>query len=360
MPKKHYQVSPLPGQTDFYNKKVFNQLVKASRALAELKGEAKTIPNEHILLSTLGLQEAKDSSAVENIITTNDELFRAEMDTTYSNPATKEVQNYVEALLTGYEEVKKHGLLTNRTILTIQKALEKNNAGFRKLPGTNLKNQTGQIIYEPPQDPQRIIELMSNLEAYINGSLEEDVDPLIKMAIIHFQFESIHPFYDGNGRTGRIINILYLVKEGLLDIPVLYLSQYIIQTKSEYYRLLQAVREEDLWEEWILYILKGVELTAYRTVSLIKEIRQLMQYYKKEIRTNTNFYRKELLENLFQHPYTKIAFIEKVLDVHRNTAASYLNQLVELELLDKIRLGKSNYYVNRALFNLLKQGFDAS
>lgn len=358
MLNNQYQVSLLPIEKDFYKKSIFTQLVKASRALAELKGEAKTIPNEHILLSTLGLQEAKDSSAVENIITTNDELFRAEMDATYFNPATKEVQNYVEALLTGYEQVKEHGLLTNRTILAIQKALEKNNAGFRKLPGTNLKNQAGQIIYEPPQDAQQTINLMSNLEAYINGSLDEDLDPLVKMAIIHFQFESIHPFYDGNGRTGRIINILYLVKEGLLDIPVLYLSQYIIQNKSEYYRLLQGVREEDLWEEWILYILKGVELTAYRTVALIKEMRQLMQYYKDVIRTQTNFYRKELLENLFQHPYTKIAFIEKVLSVHRNTAAAYLNQLVELELLEKIKLGKSNYYVNRALFNLLKQGFD--
>lgn len=358
MLNNQYQVSLLPIEKDFYKKSIFTQLVKASRALAELKGEAKTIPNEHILLSTLGLQEAKDSSAVENIITTNDELFRAEMDATYFNPATKEVQNYVEALLTGYEQVKEHSLLTNRTILAIQKALEKNNAGFRKLPGTNLKNQAGQIIYEPPQDAQQIINLMSNLEAYINGSLDEDLDPLVKMAIIHFQFESIHPFYDGNGRTGRIINILYLVKEGLLDIPVLYLSQYIIQNKSEYYRLLQGVREEDLWEEWILYILKGVELTAYRTVALIKEMRQLMQYYKDVIRTQTNFYRKELLENLFQHPYTKIAFIEKVLSVHRNTAAVYLNQLVELELLEKIKLGKSNYYVNKALFNLLKQGFD--
>ena len=358
MSNNRYQVSILPIERDLFNKGIFTQLVKASRALAELKGEAKTIPNEHILLSTLGLQEAKDSSAVENIITTNDELFRAEMDSTYSNPATKEVQNCVQALLTGYGEVKQHNLLTNRTILAIQRALEKNNAGFRKLPGTSLKNQAGQIIYEPPQDPQQIIDLMSNLEVYINGSLDEDLDPLVKMAIIHFQFESIHPFYDGNGRTGRIINILYLVKEGLLDIPVLYLSQYIIQTKGEYYRLLQGVRAEDLWEEWILYILKGVELTAYRTVTLIKEMRQLMQYYKDVIRTQTNFYRKELLENLFQHPYTKIAFIEKVLGVHRNTAALYLNQLVELELLEKIKLGKSNYYVNKALFNLLKQGFD--
>ncbi len=359
MPEKQYQVTSLPTERDFYKKSIVTQLIKASRALAELKGEAKTIPNEHILLSTLGLQEAKDSSAVENIITTNDELFRAEIDANYSNPATKEVQNYVEALLNGYEEVKKHGLLTNRTILVIQKALEKNNAGFRKLPGTSLKNQLGQTIYEPPQDPQQIIDLMSNLEKYINGSLDEDLDPLIKMAIIHFQFESIHPFYDGNGRTGRIINILYLVKEGLLDIPVLYLSQYIIQTKSEYYRLLQGVREEDLWEEWILYMLQGVELTAYRSVALIKEMRQLMQHYKDIIKTQTNFYRKELLENLFQHPYTKITFIEQVLGVHRNTAATYLNQLVKLELLEKIKLGKSNYYVNKALFNLLKQGFDA-
>lgn len=352
----HHHITPLPIKVELESKAIFKQLLKSSRALAELKGEAKTIPNEHILINTLGLQEAKDSSAVENIITTNDELFRASVDEEYRNPAAKAVQNYIAALIKGYHQVQRTTLLTTRTILSIQQELDKNNAGFRKLPGTALKNQFGEMVYQPPQDHQQIITLMANLEKYINNEIDDDLDPLIKMAIIHHQFESIHPFYDGNGRTGRIINILYLVKEGLLSIPVLYLSQYIIKTKGEYYRLLQKTREDASWPEWVLYILKGVEITSFQTIQLIKEIRKLMTTYKEVIKNNTTFYRKELLENLFQHPYTKISILEKVLDIHRNTASSYLNQLVNLGLLEKIKLGRHNYYVNKSLFELLRKG----
>ena len=355
--KKSFRLTPLPAHHPLETIPILRQLTKASRALAELKGEAKTIPNESILINTLGLQEAKDSSAVENIITTNDELFKASIDETYITPAAKEVHNYVAALITGFQAVRESKLLTNRTILAIQEQLEKNNAGFRKLPGTTLKNNEGEIVYEPPQDSQEILDLMGNLEKYINDERVQDLDPLIKMAVIHYQFESIHPFYDGNGRTGRIINILYLVKEGLLDIPVLYLSHYIIQNKGAYYQHLQSVRDHNAWEEWIMYMLTGVEQTAYQTIQLIKEIRQLMSLYKSKMREGTNFYRKELLENLFQHPYTKIPFVESALGVHRNTAASYLNKLAKLGLVEKVRLGRSNYYVNRALFELLRRGF---
>lgn len=356
-----YKVPPLPYPHDFETVAILKQLNKASRSLAELKGEAKTIPNEEILINTLGLQEAKDSSAIENIITTYDELFRADVDEHYKNLAAKEVQNYVAALKHGFECVRTTGLLTNRHILEIQERLDriaerKNKAGFRKLPGTKLKNNAGEVVYEPPQDGQEVENLMSNLEHYINDIELQELDPLIKMAIIHFQFESIHPFYDGNGRTGRIINILYLVKEGLLDIPVLYLSRYIIEHKGDYYRHLQQVRDAGSWNEWILYMLKGVEQTARATTQLIQDIRELMDKYKVRLKAETTFYRKELLENLFRHPYTKIQFIEKDLGVHRNTAATYLNELSDKKFLAKVKLGKSNYYINNDLFQLIRKG----
>lgn len=358
MRDKEFNLKPLPLQVNLNTVPILLQLNKSSRALAELKGEVKTIPNESILINTLGLQEAKDSSAVENIITTNDELFRLTVDDTYVNLAAKEVQNYALALSKGFEEVRQNTIITNRTILLIQQVLENNNAGFRKLPGTSLKNNLGDTVYEPPQNPQVILDLMNNLEQYINRDELQELDPLIKMAIIHYQFESIHPFYDGNGRTGRIINILYLVQKGLLDLPVLYLSHYIIQTKSDYYKHLQAVRDQQHWEAWIIYMLKGVEYTAYQTIDLIQAIRQAMNLYKQRMRAETKFYRKELLENLFKYPYTKIQFVEEALGVHRNTASSYLQTLTRLELVRKIKLGKSNYYINTSLFNLLRQGYE--
>jgi len=345
MSSNQYNLKPLPLSKNIETAAVLKQLTQASRALAELKGIVKTIPNENILIATLSLQEAKDSSEVENIITTNDELFKAEIDLDGESTAVKEVQNYKRGLIIGFEEVKKHGLLTNKTIKAIQAELEKNNAGFRKLPGTALKNNS-----------QEIQDLMSNLEQYINIGNLENFDPLIKMAIIHCQFESIHPFYDGNGRTGRIINILYLVKEGLLDIPVLYLSRFIIKNKLAYYQRLQAVNNSDDWGSWVLYMLKGVEETAYDTIELVNQIREMMDFFKTKMKSETSFYRKELLETLFKHPYTKISFIEDVLGIHRNTAASYLNQLVEIGLLNKVKMGKSNYYVNQPLFDLFAKG----
>lgn len=352
---KKYSLSPLPLSQNVETIEVLKQLNAASRALAELKGVIKTIPNEHILIATLGLQEAKDSSAVENIITTNDELFRYDIEFNMTSQAAKEVQNYKRALLVGYDAVKQQKLLTNKTIKAIQAELEKNNAGFRKLPGTALKNNQGEVVYEPPQDPRVIMELMVNLEQYINDNEQDHLDPLIKMAIIHCQFERIHPFYDGNGRTGRIINILYLVKEALIDIPVLYLSRYIIQHKTEYYTSLNKVNTSDDWESWLLYMLTAVEITAYDTIRLVNEIRAMMDAFKQKMKTETNFYRKEILETLFKHPYTKISFLEEVLQIHRNTAASYLNELTDLGLLNKIKIGRNNYYVNQSLFDLFRQ-----
>jgi Fic family protein len=334
---------------------IYKALNAASRALAELKGESKTIPNETILINTLGLQEAKDSSAIENIITTYDDIYHSQVDDTYNNIAAKEVIRYSEALKHGYELVKTNKLLTCNFILEIQKVLEPNKTGLRKLPGTVLQNSLGETIYTPPQNPDDIILLMSNLEKYINDDELHPIDPLMKMAIIHYQFESIHPFYDGNGRTGRIINILYLFTKGLLDIPILYLSRYIIANKSDYYRLLQDTREKNNWEEWIIWILNGVRETAEETLDIVKKIQVLMSSYQIEIKEKLpKVYSKSLVEHLFKHPYTKIESLENDLGIHRQTASIYLNKLCQIGILKKMKLWKNNYYLNEELYNLLK------
>jgi Fic family protein len=337
---------------------VLKQAAEAHRYLAELKGLLATIPNEAILLNTLSLQEARDSSAVENIITSHDELFRAELQTDGTSPATKEVQNYVQALKLGFARVRQTGLLRLDDILAIQQVLEKNRAGLRKLPGTVLRNQqNGEVVFTPPQHPDDITALMDNLLRYINDDAQCDADPLVKMALIHHQFESIHPFYDGNGRTGRIINLLYLVAKGLLDLPVLYLSRYIIQNKAAYYRELQQVREAGQWEPWLLYLLRGVAETARHTIALIHAIKELMAQQQDAIRTRLpKIYRKELLENLFKHPYTKIEFVMNDLDVTRLTATKYLDLLTEHGFVQKAKVGRNNFYVNSDLFDLLTNG----
>jgi Fic family protein len=351
-----WKLEPLPIKMDVETKKVLKALPAAHAALAELKGLAATIPNQHILINTLGLQEAKDSSAIENIITTHDDLYKSEINLDASRLNAKEVQNYISALKKGFEVISKSGLITNKTILLIQEALEQNNAGFRKLPGTTLKNSfTGEVIYTPPQAFDEINDLMSNLEKYMNTSALDAYDPIVRMAIIHYQFESIHPFYDGNGRTGRIINILYLILEQLQTLPILYLSSYIIKHKSDYYRLLQEVRERDNWEAWLIFIIKGVEETSKETIGLILAIKNLMSEYKIRLRTNYKFYSQDLLNNLFKHPYTKIEFVVNDLKVSRITAANYLNKLAEDGLLIKEKLGTGNYYINKPLFDLLSK-----
>lgn len=353
----NYLPKELPPSLDLETKQVLKSVSTANRYLAELKGVSETIPNQAILINTLALQEAKDSSEIENIITTHDEMYKAELYSgLISSSAAKEVQNYAEALRTGFILVKKNHLLTCNHILGIQEILEGNDAGFRKPPGTDLKNDvTGELVHVPPQDNATIVRLMQNLESYINDDNLSDVDPLVKMAVIHHQFESIHPFYDGNGRAGRIINILYLVLKGLLDIPILYLSQYIIETKSDYYRLLQSVRDTNQWEEWILYVLKGVEITSRQTILSIHKIKELMQKYKHEIRKNFRFYSQDLLNNLFRHPYTKIEFLERDLQISRLTATKYLDLLAEAGYLEKQKIWRSNYYINKPLFELLSK-----
>ena len=355
-----YQIPNLPLSYDLETKEILRQVNRANRKLAELKGVAQTIPNEQILINSLTLQEAKDSSEVENIVTTQDELYKADLDlkNVVINASTKEVLNYRQAMQRGFELVRRTKLLTLNDIKKIQEELEYNKAGFRSIPGTKLMNQQGETVYTPPQSGQEVVLLMDNLEEYINNPQMQDVDPLIKMAIIHHQFESIHPFYDGNGRTGRIILILYLVLNNLLDLPILYLSRYITHNKAEYYRLLQAVRDKNTdnskeWEEWILFILKGVEGTAEETIHLIKGISKLMMEYKNVLRPLFGRqYKHELLNNLFFHPYTKIEFIEKDMMVQRKTATKYLDMIVKEGLLQKIKIGRFNYYMNTKLIEL--------
>ena len=345
---------PLPQEIE--TQKVLKKAISANRALANLNGVARIIPNSSILINSLVLQEAKDSSEIENIITTHDELYRANLDIESVTNEAKEVQNYKEALLRGFSLVSDTKLLLKKHIIEIQEILEQNDAGIRKQAGTNLKNaQTGEVIYTPPQDYETIQELLTNLEIYINEP--NDIDSLINMAIIHHQFESIHPFYDGNGRTGRIINILYLILKDLLDIPVLYLSRYIITHKADYYRLLQEVRTEDKWEEWILYILEAVEQTSLETIELINSISDLMIKIQDKISQELpKIYSKDLVEILFMHPYTKIDFLVDRLNITRKTASKYLNELEDIGILENIQIKNSKFFINIELFNLLRKG----
>lgn len=363
---KSYSIPTLPLAFDVESKEILRQVNKANRALAELKGVATTIPNEAILINTLTLQEAKESSEIENIVTTQDDLYKAEIDVGKQliTAATKEVLRYRETLQLGFQLVKEEAQLSNKIVKKIQMYLVGNQAGFRSQAGTMIKNGQGETVYAPPQSRDDIERAMANLEAFINRPEMCEIDPLIKMAIIHHQFESIHPFYDGNGRTGRIINVLYLVINRLLDLPILYLSRYITQNESQYYSLIQAIRDKGEensreWQEWILFILKGVEQTALDTTRLVQGISALMQRHKQTLRPlfGKN-YRHELLNNLFYHPYTKIEFMQRDLMVQRKTAAKYLNMMVEAKVLVVVKIGRENYYINRELMELfLNQGF---
>lgn len=347
----------LPLDIDIETKAILKKSILANKALAKLNGVAKIIPNQAILINSLILQEAKDSSEIENIITTHDELYQSSLDISNISHATKEVQSYSRALLKGFDLVKETSLLLTRHIVDIQQELEGNVAGIRKQAGTVLKNQaTGEVIHTPPQEESTIRKLLDNLEQYINTN--DGIDPLIKMAVIHYQFETIHPFYDGNGRTGRIINILYLVLNELLDLPILYLSSYIIKHKADYYRLLQEVRTKGSWEEWIIYMLEGIEQTATKQVQLINDIKELMDNTKEKLKSELpKIYSKDLLEVLFIHPYTKIDMLVDNLELHRDTASKHLKSMEKIGILNSVQIKNSKFYVNVKLFELLQKGF---
>lgn len=359
MLKPSYVIPPLPPRVALESETVLREAAKAHRNLAEMKGRAAAIPNQGILIDTLSLQEARASSEIENIVTTHDEMFQAVIfpDGPGSGPA-KEVALYRDALKCGWDHMARgQWLLTNNTIIEMFRVLKRTRGGFRETPGTALKNDlTDEIVYVPPQDRTSIIKHMGALETFINDDDASPLDPLVKMALIHHQFESIHPFPDGNGRIGRIINVLYLARAGLLDIPILYLSRYITTHKADYYRLLQHVRDTGEWEDWIVYMLRGVSTTSQQTLITIKGVGALMAQYKQRLRTDhARIYSQDLLNNLFRHPYTRIEYVQKELDISRQTAARYLDALSASGLLAKQARGKHNYYINRPLVTLLMQ-----
>ncbi len=336
---------------------ILRQVNAATAALAELKGIAKSIPNQSMLINAIVLQEAKGSSEIENIITTQDELYKAlTVNHANSPPQTKEVVNYRKAIFLGFNLIQRQGFLRVNDIVRIQEELLENNAGIRNLPGTVLKNdRTGETIYTPPQEKSEILDLLSNFIEHFNDT-DPALSPLINLAIFHYQFESIHPFYDGNGRTGRILNILYLILNKQIDIPILYLSSYIMDHKAEYYRLLSHTYTTGEWENWILYMLRAVEITSRQTIAKIESIRTLLtETVEKVQREAPKTYRKELVELLFEQPYAKIEFVVDRLNVERKAASRYLRELERIGVLETQKVGRETLYINKALVEVLKE-----
>ena len=354
-PSKPFQSLPtLPPPTQNTETiEVLKQEARATAALGELKGIAKIIPNQSILINAVVLQEAQDSSEIENIITTRDELYKALSHTWKTDPSTKEVMYYREALVEGFRRTQERGILTINDIVAIQEILVQNSAGIRTQPGTALVNdKTGEVIYTPPSGVDTLRSLLGNFVSY----LHDDTTSLAKLAVLHYQFESIHPFYDGNGRTGRIINVLYLVMKGYLETPILYLSSYIIKNRSVYYRLLLEVTQTGNWTDWILFILKGIEITSRETIKKIELIKREMDRTVDYVRENASkIYSKELVETLFVHPYCKVEFIVESLGVERKAASRYPHQLVEIGVLEVQKVGKENIFINRVLMGILKK-----
>jgi len=339
---------------DIETKPILREAAKANRKLAELKGYSEIVPNKNILINAITINEAKESSEIENIITTHDELFTALSKSDVLLGRAKEVINYKEALWQGIDLILERGILTTNMIAEVQSIIEKNKAGIRKQGGTKLVNErTGEVVYAPPETETEIRDLLSNLENYINE--DDETDTLIKLAVIHYQFESIHPFYDGNGRMGRILNELYLVMKGLLDLPILYLSKYILSTKNEYYKLLNGIHTEGNWEEWILYILKGIQETSEKSLKILKQINKLIEDTSDEIRQkHPKIYSKELVEIIFTEFYTRINNVEMGLNVTRKTASNYLNDLAEIGILKIEIRGKDKLFINIKLMDIMR------
>ncbi len=342
----------LPPSTELETKAVLKQAIAANRVLANLRGLAAQIPNQGVLINSIVLQEARLSSEIENIVTTNDELYRADADADgKTDPHTKEVLRYRQALNFGFRQLKERPLSTN-LFIDIVRAIKQVDLGVRRVPGTALKNALDEVVYTPPVSEAVIREKLANLEQFIHA--QDDLDPLIKMAVMHYQFEAIHPFEDGNGRTGRILNLLYLVEQGLLDIPVLFLSRYIIANKLGYYEGLRGVTERQDWESWILYMLRAVESTAQQTFDQVTRIRLLMEQVREQVQQQApGIYSKDLIEVIFQHPYTKIQFLVDANIAKRQTASSYLQTLASLGVLRSSKQGREMYYINDALFSEL-------
>ena len=354
-PQKPYNDLPaLPPGVDLESKPVLKRAIAANKALAELKGAGELVPNQAVLIQSIGLQEAKLSSEIENIVTTNDELYRAFANKgVNADPHTKEVLRYNNALWHGFDAIKNQNRsLTTNLFEELFQQIKQSNAGVRKTPGTKLATNTGKVIYTPPEGETILRDRLANLERFIYT--EDGVDPLVKLAVVHYQFEAIHPFTDGNGRAGRILNILFLVEQGLLDIPVLYLSRYIIENKNAYYKGLRGITEEGNWESWILYMLEAIEQTARETREKILAIRDLMNADIEKVKVELpKIYTKDLLEQLYHQPYCKIRSLEEAGIAQRQTASLYLKELARIGVLEAFKFGREIYYINNKFLALL-------
>ncbi|WP_417609169.1 Fic family protein [Owenweeksia hongkongensis] len=353
--KPYNDLPLLPPKTDLETKEILTKTIIASRALAQLNGAIRNLPNPSLFLDTIHLQEAKASSEIENIITTNDDLYQAVVaDKKFNNSATKEVINYKEAIWLGFKHLEKKPFITTNLCIQLVQCIKQNTAGIRATPGTTLSNAKGEVIYTPPSGEQVIREKMANLETFINEN--QSLDPLIKMAISHYQFEAIHPFADGNGRTGRILLLLQLKLEKLLDIPALFLSEYIIHHKDNYYKGLRAITEKNDWSKFILYMLDMVETTAIKGLDRLESIIQLMETTGQEIKERLpKVYSKDLIEVIFKLPYTKR---QNLIDIKLGTPKTVGNYLMALEVegfLKSVRVGKEKLYLNQKLMRILEK-----
>ena len=354
-PEKAFNQLPnIPPSVDLDTKRILKACIPARAALAELKQAAELLPNQNLLINLLPLLEAKDSSEIENIVTTSDKLFRYSEDEAHADLATKEALRYRTALYEGFIQLKNKPLCTNSAIDICSK-IKGGEMQIRKVPGTALANPaTKAIIYTPPEGEEIIRAKLANWESYIHG--DDDNDPLVKMAVAHYQFEAIHPFTDGNGRTGRVLNILFLIEQGLLDLPILYLSRYIMQNKSDYYRLLSEVTESQEWEAWILYMLDAVHHTAVWTNNKIKVIMKLMEHTKTFLQSELpKIYSYELLQVIFEQPYCRISTLIDNHIAKRQAASRYLKELCEIGILEENLVGKEKLFVHPKLLKLMTE-----
>jgi Fic family protein len=354
--KPFNELPDLPPADFAESPEILRHLVKASRYLGELNGLCESLPDPQLLINTIILQESKDSSAIENIVTTQDELYKAATEEGTTNHAAKEVLSYREALYVGLKKMQSQkNLLITNTMIEVVQTIKQNNSGIRNTPGTALKNAiNGEVIYTPPCCEDVLREKLAALEQFINNKEASSLDPLIKMAFIHYQFESVHPFADGNGRTGRIINALYLVQQQLLLQPVLYLSSYIVKYKTEYYQLLRGVTENGNWHDWVMFMLTAVIETAQLTKQKIRNMLLLKDEFEvtmKEVMGSS--FSHDLLQLMFKLPYLKIELLEKKQLAHRQTASSWLKKLTEANIVKPQKIGRTTYYINYRLMELL-------
>lgn len=343
---------PLPPAADFESKGILKACIPARAALSELKQAGELLPNQGLLINTLPLLEAQSSSEIENIVTTSDRLFEFAQQEGHADPATKEALRYRTALYQGYVALAQRPLSTS-TAVTVCSTIKNTGMEIRRIPGTRIANAgTGEVVYTPPVGEAAIRDLLGNWENFIHG--EDDIDPLIRMAIAHYQFEAIHPFSDGNGRTGRVLNILFLIEKGLLSLPILYLSRYILQHRSDYYRLLTGVTRDQQWQEWIIYMLRAVTETAQWTTGKIAAVRALVEHTTSFVHDQLpSIYSHELIDVIFQQPYCRIQNLVDANIAQRQTASTYLRKLIGIGVLKEVTRGKDKLFMHPKLVHLM-------